>query len=83
MVSIQIRSLAREDKYARYEIMPLEPSFGITVGNALRRVLLNDIVGAAVTHVRIDGVLHEYTTIPGVKEDVIEILLNIKELAIR
>jgi DNA-directed RNA polymerase subunit alpha len=82
-ITPKIRKLVDEDKYARYEISPLEPGFGITVGNALRRVLLNEIIGAAVTFVKIDGVLHEYSTIPGVREDVIELILNIKELAIK
>lgn len=79
----KIRKLIGDEKYARYEIMPLDPGMGTTVGSALRRVLLNDIFGAAVTFVKIDGVLHEYTTIPGVKEDVIEMILNIKDLAIK
>ncbi len=79
----QIRELVREARYAKYEIMPLEPGMGTTLGNALRRTLLNDILGAAITEVWIDGVSHEYTTIAGVKEDVVEIILNLKEIAIR
>jgi DNA-directed RNA polymerase subunit alpha len=62
---------------------PLERGFGHTLGNALRRILLSSIPGAAVTEVEIDGVLHEYSTIEGVQEDVINILLNLKGLAIR
>ncbi|MCS7253046.1 MAG: DNA-directed RNA polymerase subunit alpha [Armatimonadota bacterium] len=79
----KIRKLTGDEKYARYEVTPLDAGMGTTVGNALRRVLLNEILGAAVTFIKIDGVLHEYTTIPGVKEDVIEIILNIKDLAIK
>jgi DNA-directed RNA polymerase subunit alpha len=62
---------------------PLERGFGLTLGNALRRVLLSSLQGAAVTAVRIDGVLHEFSTIPGVREDVTDIVLNIKSLAVR
>ena len=62
---------------------PLERGFGLTLGNALRRVLLSSLQGAAVTSVQIDGVLHEFSSIPGVREDVTDIILNIKELAIR
>ena len=67
---------------SRFVIEPLEPGFGYTIGNALRRSLLSSIPGAAVTSIRIDGVLHEFTTIPGVKEDVTEIILNIKQLVV-
>jgi DNA-directed RNA polymerase subunit alpha len=62
---------------------PLERGFGITLGNALRRVLLSSLQGAAVTHVKIEGVLHEFSTVPGVREDVTDIILNIKQLALR
>ena len=62
---------------------PLERGFGLTLGNALRRVLLSSLRGAAVTAVQIDGVLHEFSSIPGVREDVTDIILNIKEIAIR
>jgi DNA-directed RNA polymerase subunit alpha len=71
------------DTRAKVTLEPLERGFGHTLGNALRRILLSSMVGAAVTEVEIDGVLHEYTTIEGVQEDVIEILLNLKGLAIR
>ena len=67
---------------SRFVIEPLEPGFGYTIGNALRRSLLSSIPGAAVTSIRIDGVLHEFSTIPGVKEDVTEIILNIKRLVV-
>jgi DNA-directed RNA polymerase subunit alpha len=67
---------------SRFVIEPLEPGFGYTLGNSLRRTLLSSIPGAAVTSIRIDGVLHEFTTIPGVKEDVTDIILNLKELVV-
>ena len=73
---------ARDD-YARIVAAPLPPGFGITLGNALRRVLLSSLQGAAVTSVRIDGVQHEFSTIPNVKEDTIEFLLNVKEMRLR
>ncbi len=67
---------------SRFVIEPLEPGFGYTLGNSLRRTLLSSIPGAAVTSIRIDGVLHEFSTVPGVKEDVTEIILNIKSLVV-
>ena len=67
---------------SRFVLEPLEPGFGYTLGNSLRRTLLSSIPGAAVTSIRIDGVLHEFTTVPGVKEDVTEIILNIKNLVV-
>ncbi|GAA3935510.1 DNA-directed RNA polymerase subunit alpha [Pseudoclavibacter caeni] len=67
---------------SRFIIEPLEPGFGYTLGNSLRRTLLSSIPGAAVTSIRIDGVLHEFTTVPGVVEDVSDIILNIKELVV-
>ncbi|MCO1339126.1 DNA-directed RNA polymerase subunit alpha [Zhihengliuella halotolerans] len=70
------------DNRSRFTIEPLEPGFGYTLGNSLRRTLLSSIPGAAVTSVRIDGVLHEFTTVQGVKEDVTELVLNIKNLAV-
>ena len=69
--------------YGRFSCEPLERGFGTTLGNALRRVLLSSLQGAAVTNVRMDGVLHEFSTIPGVMEDVSEIILNIKEVRMR
>jgi len=71
------------DTYAKVVVEPLERGFGVTVGNALRRVLLSSIPGAAVTSVKIEGVLHEFSTVPGVVEDVTQILLNLKELTLR
>ncbi|BDZ41175.1 DNA-directed RNA polymerase subunit alpha [Paraoerskovia sediminicola] len=70
------------DSRSRFSIEPLEPGFGYTLGNSLRRTLLSSIPGAAVTSIRIDGVLHEFTTVSGVKEDVTEIILNIKNLVV-
>ena len=67
---------------SRFVLEPLEPGFGYTLGNSLRRTLLSSIPGAAVTSIRIEGVLHEFTTIPGVKEDVTELVLNIKRLVV-
>lgn len=71
------------DNYARVVIEPLERGFGYTLGNSLRRVLLSSLAGAAITSVKIEGVSHEFSTIPGVKEDVIHVLLNLKEVVIR
>ncbi|NEE00225.1 DNA-directed RNA polymerase subunit alpha [Phytoactinopolyspora halotolerans] len=70
------------DYRARFSIEPLEPGFGYTLGNSLRRTLLSSIPGAAITSIRIDGVLHEFTTIPGVKEDVTDVILNLKGLVV-
>jgi DNA-directed RNA polymerase subunit alpha len=67
----------------KFIIEPLEPGFGYTLGNSLRRTLLSSIPGAAITRVKIDGVLHEFSTIEGVTEDVTDIVLNLKELVIR
>lgn len=73
-----------EDKnYGKFIVGPLERGYGITLGNSLRRILLSSLPGAAVTSVKIDGILHEFSTIPGVKEDVTEIILNLKKLAVR
>src|SRR5204863_6362400 len=79
-------SLAEEqvdDYRSRFVIEPLEPGFGYTIGNSLRRTLLSSIPGAAISSVRIDGVLHEFSTIPKVTEDVTDIILNLKELVVR
>lgn len=72
-----------DGNYGKFVVEPLERGYGITLGNALRRILLSSLPGAAVTSVKIDGVLHEFSTIPGVKEDVTEIILNLKKLAVR
>ena len=85
MLIAQRPSLTEEvvDEFrSRFVIEPLEPGFGYTLGNSLRRTLLSSIPGAAVTSIRIDGVLHEFTTVPGVKEDVTDLILNIKQLVV-
>lgn len=69
--------------YAKFVVEPLERGYGITLGNAMRRILLSSLPGAAVTSVKIEGVLHEFSTVPNVKEDVVEIILNLKELSIK
>ncbi len=79
--SIEVRE--RRDNYGKFVIEPLERGFGITLGNALRRILLSSIPGAAVTYVKIDGVLHEFSTIPGIVEDTISLLLNLKGLPVK
>ena len=71
------------DGYAKFVIEPLERGFGLTLGNALRRVLLSSLQGAAISAVRIDGVLHEFSTLPGVIEDVTEIILNLKQVRLK
>ncbi|MFZ9086224.1 MAG: DNA-directed RNA polymerase subunit alpha, partial [Steroidobacteraceae bacterium] len=79
--SVRVSTLA--PRHARVVIEPFERGFGHTLGNALRRVLLSSMPGCAVTEVEIDGVLHEYTSIEGVQEDVVDVLLNLKGIAIR
>ena len=69
-----------DDSYGKYVIEPLERGYGTTLGNALRRIMLSSLPGTAATSIKINGVQHEFTTIPGVKEDVTEIVLNIKGL---
>jgi DNA-directed RNA polymerase subunit alpha len=71
------------EKYGRFQAQPFERGYGITVGNALRRILLSSVTGAAITAVRIHGVLHEFSTIPGVVEDVTDILLNLKSIPLK
>jgi DNA-directed RNA polymerase subunit alpha len=83
LVVPQVEIVASDDNYVRIVAEPLEPGFGTTVGNGLRRVLLSSLPGAAVTSVHIDGVQHEFSTIPHMKEDTIEFLLNVKELRLR
>jgi DNA-directed RNA polymerase subunit alpha len=73
----------RPDTYGKFECEPLERGFGITLGNALRRVLLSSLQGSAITGVKIDGVLHEFSTIPGVLEDVTDVILNLKEIRLK
>jgi DNA-directed RNA polymerase subunit alpha len=71
-----------DDHRSRFTIEPLEPGFGYTLGNSLRRTLLSSIPGASVTSIKVDGVLHEFSTIPGVKDDVTEVILNLKNLVV-
>ncbi|MBP8613737.1 MAG: DNA-directed RNA polymerase subunit alpha [Firmicutes bacterium] len=80
---IQCEEISPDKKYGRFVVEPLEEGYGVTLGNSLRRVLLSSLPGAAVTRVRIDGVLHEFATIPGLREDVTDLILNIKELVFK
>jgi len=80
---IEIAEISEDNKYGRFVVEPLERGYGTTLGNSLRRIMLSSLPGAAVSHVKIDGVVHEFSTIPGVKEDVTEIIMNIKSLAIK
>ena len=80
---IEIAEISEDKKYGRFVVEPLERGYGTTLGNSLRRIMLSSLPGVAVSQVKIDGVLHEFSSIPGVKEDVTEIIMNIKELAIR
>ena len=79
----RIECTTSSDTYARFEIEPLEQGYGVTLGNALRRVLLSSLPGAAITAVQIDGIRHEFSDIPGVKEDVTEFILNLKKVRLR
>ena len=76
----EIQEYVESNHYGKFEIQPLERGFGTTIGNALRRVLLSSLPGAAVYSVKIEGVYHEFTSIPGVVEDVTNIILNLKDL---
>ena len=80
---IEIAEISEDKRYGRFVIEPLERGYGTTLGNSLRRIMLSSLPGAAVSQIKIDGVLHEFSSIPGVKEDVTEIIMNIKSLAIR
>ena len=81
--SIEIAELSEDKSYGRFVVEPLERGYGTTLGNSLRRIMLSSLPGAAISQVKIDGVLHEFSPIPGVKEDVTEIIMNLKNLAIR
>jgi len=81
--NIEVVEISEDKKYGRFVVEPLERGYGITLGNSLRRIMLSSLPGAAVSQVKIEGVLHEFSSIPGVKEDVTEIIMNIKSLAIR
>lgn len=80
---IECIELNEDNKYGKFVVEPLERGYGITLGNSLRRVLLSSLPGVAVTSIKIDGVLHEFSVVPGVIEDVTEIILNIKELSVK
>ena len=81
--NIEITEISEDKKYGRFVVEPLERGYGTTLGNSLRRIMLSSLPGAAVSQVKIEGVLHEFSSIPGVKEDVTEIIMNIKSLAIK
>ncbi len=81
--NIEVAEISEDRKYGKFVVEPLERGYGITLGNSLRRIMLSSLPGAAVSQVKIDGVLHEFSSIPSVKEDVTEIIMNIKSLAIR
>jgi DNA-directed RNA polymerase subunit alpha len=83
VVSPQVHKAEGDDMYGKFEIEPLEPGFGTTLGNTLRRVLLSSLWGAAVTSIQIEGVAHEFTSVAHVKEDVTEIILNLKQLCLK
>jgi DNA-directed RNA polymerase subunit alpha len=81
--NIQIAEISDDKRYGRFVVEPLERGYGTTLGNSLRRIMLSSLPGTAVSHIKIDGVVHEFSAIPGVKEDVTEIIMNIKSLAIK
>lgn len=81
--NIEVAEISEDKKYGRFVVEPLERGYGITLGNSLRRIMLSSLPGAAVSQVKIEGVLHEFSSIEGVKEDVTEIIMNIKSLAIK
>ena len=83
MPKIQMTEESEDGKYSRFVVEPLERGYGLTLGNSLRRIMLSSLVGTAVSSIKIDGVLHEFSSIPGVKEDVTEIVMNIKQLSIK
>jgi len=79
----RIETLEHTSAYGKFVVEPLERGYGVTLGNSLRRVLLSSLPGAAITSIKIDGVLHEFATIPGLREDTTELILNLKDLAIK
>ena len=81
--NIEVAEISDDKKYGKFVVEPLERGYGITLGNSLRRIMLSSLPGAAVSQVKIEGVLHEFSSIPGVKEDVTEIIMNIKNLSIK
>ena len=81
--NIEITEISEDKKYGRFVVEPLERGYGTTLGKSLRRIMLSSLPGTAISQVKIDGVLHEFSSIPGVKEDVTEIIMNLKSLAIK
>ncbi len=81
--NIEIADISDDKRYGRFVVEPLERGYGTTLGNSLRRIMLSSLPGAAISQVKIDGVLHEFSSIPGVKEDVTEIVMNLKSIAIK
>lgn len=81
--NIDVVEISDDNKYGRFVVEPLERGYGITLGNSLRRIMLSSLPGSAVSQVKIEGVLHEFSSIEGVKEDITEIIMNIKSLAIK
>ena len=81
--NIEITEISEDKTYGKFVVEPLERGYGTTLGNSLRRIMLSSLPGAAVSHVKIDGVLHEFSSVPGVKEDVTEIIMNLKSLVIK
>ena len=81
--NIEIAEISEDKKYGKFVVEPLERGYGTTLGNSLRRIMLSSLPGSAVSQVKIDGVLHEFSSISGVKEDVTEIIMNVKSLAIK
>ena len=81
--NIEIAEISEDRRYGKFVVEPLERGYGTTLGNSLRRIMLSSLPGAAVSQIKIEGVLHEFSSIPGVKEDVTEIIMNVKSLAIK
>ena len=81
--NIECAELSEDGRYGKFIVSPLERGYGTTLGNSLRRILLSSLPGAAATSIKIDGVQHEFSTVPGVTEDVTEIILNIKKIALK
>lgn len=82
-LNFKTAALAETKDFGRFELAPLEPGYGLTLGNALRRVLLSSLPGAAITSATIEGITHQFTTLSGVKEDVVELLLNLKQVRLK
>ena len=83
MIEIEIEEISEDSRYGKFICEPLERGYGITLGNSLRRILLSSLQGAAITAIKIDGVLHEFSTVPGVRDDVSNIILHLKELCLK